>query len=120
MKSMRKVPDDAVAQEKTLPLENRIIVNIEGKNLAVLDKVSNLPAQTAILTQHAAKLGNYLRLRLKIVFDVHPIFIFFAQVIGWGGDNQVYAAVWKGGEQLFDIARIENNFRARIEMVLNG
>ena len=44
MQSVLKMPDDPIAQAKSMILENVIEHNIEGKDLAILNVIADLPA----------------------------------------------------------------------------
>ena len=57
--------------------EDRVIVHIERKYFAILDKISDLPANAAIVFQNPAELRNRLRLRLQIIFNRDSRFVTF-------------------------------------------
>ena len=53
---MSEGPDDPVSKLKLMLLEDRRELKVQRRNLTMIDEISNLPAQRAIIFQP----GNYL------------------------------------------------------------
>ncbi len=58
MQTVSKFPDDPVAQFHAQRFEDRIIKHIQRIYLTILDKVADLPAKIAIISQHAMELRD--------------------------------------------------------------
>src|SRR3990172_10186060 len=90
---MLEVPDDAVSHLESEFVERRPEGDIERHDLVIVNEVSDLPTDRAILRKHAHALFNDPRLTLQIVVKLHPPLVTLSDVIGRRCDDQPSGAV---------------------------
>ena len=116
---MAEPPDDAITQIQAVFLENGVVKNIQGINLAILNKIAHLPAETSIVFQRPAQLRNDLALGMQVPLDRNTVFIFLAEIIGGRCDDEANGVIRNSGDQLFHVTMIEDQAGIRVKLILN-
>ena len=82
MQAVLKMPDNAISQPQAQVFEYRIKENIQWKNLAVLDVISNLPTKATAIGQHPHDFMENWPKTIQVVLQLFTGFVFLAYVVG--------------------------------------
>ncbi|OPZ16449.1 MAG: hypothetical protein BWZ10_01437 [candidate division BRC1 bacterium ADurb.BinA364] len=108
MQAMFEVPNNPIPHFHFQTRKNRIKHGVERDNLPFEHIVAYLPAQAARRSQDAMAFANNLFLLLQVQLQVETLFVFLANVIGRGADDQLHACVGHSRKQIHAIARKYN------------
>lgn len=89
MQAMTKMPDDPVAHLQPVRFEYRSELDVQRDDLAVVNKIPDLPAQGAIGFKSRYDQVNDSFLPTHISFKRVLSFVGFTDVIRWGGHDKI-------------------------------
>src|SRR3990172_1757863 len=123
VQSMPKTPDDPVAHFETIFHKYRVKDYIQRDDSgsfaadAILNKIANLPANVALGVQYSDTLLDNPALLADVVIDREFVFIFLAQVIRWGGDDQLYKPIRQLSEETQAITLVKDEIGSGVKSV---
>ena len=117
---MLEMPNDAITQFKTMLRKKWIHHDIQRDDLAMRNKISDLPANAAARRQDAGTLGNDERLPFQIAIQMHLSFIGLAKVVRRRGDDELHGLVGNGAEELLACPFENDGARSRVEACGDG
>src|SRR3990172_432276 len=94
------MPYDAVPELEAGVLEDGVVVDVEGVDLATLNVVADLPAQTAVVRKDSDALGNDFSVVVQIRCQGCSNFVSLPKVVGWRGDDKADRRIGNLGEQV--------------------
>jgi hypothetical protein len=98
MEPVVKVPNNSVPKLETELLEDRVKPDVQGKDFALLDVISDLPRDVALGVEYPVEFSDNGPEPLKVMFKSHHGLILLADVVRGAGDDEFNAVRGKGLE----------------------
>lgn len=117
MQAVLETPDDPVPHDKVERIEDWVKGNVQRDDGTIINIVADFPAETAGVRKHPDTFPDDLFLQLDIVLQLAFLFVFLADIVRRGGDNQLNAAVWYLLQQAQAVAGKKHRISCRLERV---